>query len=373
MVRTVTCSLKPTVAQAGALLATMEAFNAACDYVSSVAWVERQFNNYRLRKLTYHTVRERFGLPAQLAQQAIAKVAAAYKVSKQTRAEFRPHGAVTFDGRVLRLIGVSTVSMTLVSGREKVALSVGGYQSERLKGAVLGETDLTYQPEQRRFRLHFSVKTSAPDASEPDGVLGVDLGVTNLAVTSDGEVFSSASVRGLRRRHLRLRAKLQAKGTRAAKRKLRRRHRKETRFARHVNHVVAKQIVASAKGSGRGIALEDLKGIRDRITVKVRRTQRAMFSAWSFHELRSFITYKAEGAGVPVFFVDPKNTSRTCPACGHVDKSNRKSQAVFACVFCQCSGLADHFAAVEIGRRAALSQPFCSVRVMDQPGQNPAA
>lgn len=343
--------MKPTTAQAEALKATMEAFNAACDFVSSVAWVEREFNNYRLRKLTYRTVRERFGLPAQLAQQAIAKVAAAYKVSRQTRAEFRPHGAVTFDCRVLRLIGVSAVSMTLLSGRGKIALSVGGYQAERLKGAVLGETDLTYQPEKGRFRLHFSVKSMAPDPREPTGILGVDLGVTNLAVTSDGEVFSSALVRGLRRRHLRLRAKLQAKGTRAAKRKLRRRRRKEQRFARHVNHVVSKQIVASAKGSGRGIALEDLKGIRDRITV--RRTQRATFSAWSFHELRSFVTYKAEGAGVPVFLVDPKNTSRTCPACGHVDKANRKSQSIFACVLCQCSGLADHFAALEIQRRAA--------------------
>jgi IS605 OrfB family transposase len=223
------------------------------------------------------------------------------------------------------------------------------------------------------------VKSLAPEPTEPNGILGVDLGVTNLAVTSDGEMFSSAQVRGLRRRHRRLRARLQAKGTRAAKRKLRQRRRKEARFARHVNHVVSKQIVASAKGSGRGIALEDLKGIRDRITV--RRTQRATFSAWSFHELRSFLTYKAEAAGVPVFLVDPRNTSRTCPACGHVDKANRKSQAVFCCVVCQYSGLADHVAAIIIGRRAgsgektdhSLSQPYCSVRVSGQPEQNPSA
>lgn len=378
MVRTVTCSLKPNEPQAEALLATMEAFNAACDYVSGIAWAEREFNNYRLRKLTYRAIRGQFSLPAQLAQQAIAKVAAAYKVSRQQRAEFRSQGAVTFDCRCLRLIGVSSVSLTLLSGREKIALSVGGYQSERLKGAALGETDLTYQAEKRRFRLHFSVKSITPEPMESTGILGVDLGVTNLAVTSDGEVFSAAQIRGLRRRHLCLRAKLQAKGTRAARRKLRRRSRKEQRFARHVNHVVSKQIVASAKGTGRGIALEDLKGIRDRITV--RRIQRATFSAWSFHELRSFIAYKAEEAGVPVFLVDPRNTSRTCPACGHIDKANRKSQSQFSCVLCQCSGLADHFAAVIIGRRAgsgektdhSLSQPYCSARVSDQLGQNPS-
>jgi predicted transposase len=261
MVRAVTCALKPTSSQVEALLATMEAFNAACDYVSSVAWTEREFNNYRLRKRAYRAIRERYGLPAQLAQQAIARVAAAYKVSKRSRAEFRPHGAVTFDCRCLRLIGVSVVSLTLLTGREKVALSVGGYQAARLKGATLGETDLTYQPEKRRFRLHFSVKSPAPEVMEPKGVLGVDLGITNLAVTSDGAVFSSAPVRALRRRHLRLRAKLQAKGTRGA--------------------------------------------------------------------------------------------NRTCPACGPIDKANRKSQSVFSCVLCQCSGLADLFAALEIQRRAA--------------------
>jgi IS605 OrfB family transposase len=103
--------------------------------------------------------------------------------------------------------------------------------------------------------------------------------------------------------------------------------------------------------SGRGIVLEDLKGIRDRIAV--RRIQRATFSAWSFHQLRSFVTYNAQEAGVLVLFVDPRNTSRTCPACGYVDPASRKSQSVFSCVKCEHSWLADHFAALEIQRRAA--------------------
>lgn len=92
----------------------------------------------------------------------------------------------------------------------------------------------------------------------------------------------------------------------------------------------------------------------------VRRSQRATFSSWAFRELRAFITYKAAIAGVPVILVDPKNTSRTCPACGHVDKANRKSQAHFCCVSCGCAGHADYFAALEIQRRAAVSQPVTS-------------
>ena len=68
----------------------MEAFNAACNFVSGIAWEQRQFNTYRLRTRVYAEVRARFGLPAQLAQHAVKRVTDAYKVSKATRAEFRP-------------------------------------------------------------------------------------------------------------------------------------------------------------------------------------------------------------------------------------------------------------------------------------------
>jgi IS605 OrfB family transposase len=151
---------------------------------------------------------------------------------------------------------------------------------------------------------------------------------------------------------------LQAKGTKAAKRLLKKRRRKEKRFQKHVNHCLSKEIVARAKDTKRAIALEELKGLRKRITV--RRPQRAMMHSWAFGQLRAFIEYKGAAAGVPVLLVDPKNTSRSCPACGYVDQANRKSQSEFLCIVCRCQGHADHFAAVNIGRRAALTRPHVS-------------
>jgi IS605 OrfB family transposase len=162
-------------------------------------------------------------------------------------------------------------------------------------------------------------------------------------------------VHSLRHRHRRLRRKLSRKFTASARRLQHQRRRKERRFARHTNHCISKKIVAAAKGTGRGIALEDLSGIRDRVTA--RRAQRATLHSWSFAQLAQFIRYKAEAAGIPVVLVDPRNTSRTCPACGHCEKANRPSQALFLCQSCGCSGVADHFAAVIIGRWAAVSQP----------------
>jgi len=350
-VRTITCAAAPTPEQTEALLAVMRAYNAACNFVSALAWEKRIFNQIALHHLTYRDIRAQFGLPSQLAVRVIAKVADAYKVSKAKQAMFRELGAITYDSRVLRLLGLSNVSCATLKGRITVPLNIGGYQRNRLTGATLGETDLVYTPEKNRFSFVFSVKSDSPQAQDPKGFLGVDMGVRNVAADSDGTLYTAGHIRGLRKRHLKLRRRLQAKGTKAAKRLLRKRRRKEARFQRHENHCISKKIVAAAKGTGRGVAVEDLTGIRDRITV--RKSQRATLSAWSFHQLRSFLAYKCSDAGIPFVAVDPRNTSRTCPACGCIDKRNRPSQGVFRCVACHHSGHADLFAAVEIGRRAA--------------------
>jgi putative transposase len=108
---------------------------------------------------------------------------------------------------------------------------------------------------------------------------------------------------------------------------------KESRFRKHQNHCISKTIVSTAKRTGRGLALEDLKGIREQVTARGG-DARNRLSGWSFHQLYSFLSYKATLAGVPVVQVDPRYTSQTCAECSHREKSNRKSQAEFQCKAC---------------------------------------
>src|SRR5439155_13664376 len=136
-----------------------------------------------------------------------------------------------------------------------------------------------------------------------------------IATDSDGDVHSADHINNVRYRRRRLRKKLQRKGTQQARRRLRKLAGKERRFARDTNHCISKRIVAKAQGTKRGIALEDLGGIRDRLTV--RKSQSATLHSWSFDDLQQKIRYKARRAGVPVVYVDPRNTSRTCPDCGY--------------------------------------------------------
>ena len=125
-----------------------------------------------------------------------------------------------------------------------------------------------------------------------------------------------------------------------------------------MNHVISKRIVQKAQDSGRGIALEDLSGIRNRATA--RRKQRERFANWSFFDLRSKISYKAQRVGIPIIRVDPRYTSQECSSCGHIDKRNRPNQATFKCVSCGFVASADTNAALVIRARATVNKPMVS-------------
>ncbi len=120
-----------------------------------------------------------------------------------------------------------------------------------------------------------------------------------------------------------------------------------------MNHCIAKKIVTEAERTSRGIALEDLGGIRDR--ARLRKPQRVTLSSWAFAQLGSFIGYKARRAGVPVVYVDPAWTSRTCADCGHAGRRNRVSQALFICRNCGVVAHADRNASRNIAARGQIA------------------
>ncbi|WP_084961212.1 RNA-guided endonuclease InsQ/TnpB family protein [Thermoactinospora rubra] len=256
---------------------------------------------------------------------------------------------VAYDQRILTFKGRDWVSILTLTGRILVPVAYQGRWLSASGTTMRGQADLVC----RDGTLYLAVVIDVPEPpkdGEPDGWLGVDLGIVNLATDSTGQAHSGKAVRAVRYRNLMLRRRLQQKATKSAKRLLKKRRRAEARFARNTNHVISKHLVGKAQDTRSGIALEDLQGIRDRVTVT--RAQRADLHSWGFHQLRAFITYKAAIAGVPVRLVDPRNTSRTCPACGHCAKRNRPHRDSFLCVACGFAGPADHIAAINIGRRA---------------------
>lgn len=358
---TLLLKLLPSEEQKQMLLKTMEQFNAACNYVSRVAYNYRTASQVKLHKLTYKDIREQFGLSAQMAVRVIGKVAEAYKRDKNKLHHFKPYGAMVYDHRILTIKFPDHVSILTLDGRQVMPFVFKNYRQLDLR-RVRGQADLVYR--NGEFYLAVCVDVPEPPTSEPLDWLGVDLGIVNIATDSDGHAYSGEQVRAVRKHYSELRSQLQKQA--ATKRKARKRPKsilrrlraisgRERRFVTNINHIVAKELVAKAQGTGRGIALENLSGIRGRTTVS--RAQRRDLNSWAFYQLRTFIEYKARLAGIPVVLVDPRNTSRTCPVCGHVDKRNRPDQAHFKCISCGYAGPADAVAAENIRRRAAVSRP----------------
>jgi transposase len=98
---------------------------------------------------------------------------------------------------------------------------------------------------------------------------------------------------------------------------------------------------------------QDLKGIRGRVTARGG-DARNRLGGWAFAQLGSFIGYKAKLAGVPVVYVDPRDTSRACAECGHREEANRRSQSEFSCKAC---GHDDHAVANAARNIRALAVP----------------
>jgi IS605 OrfB family transposase len=354
MKQTMLLKLAPTTEQQQALLETMHTFNDAANHVASVAFAEKTADKFGLQKLVYGELRTTYTLPAQLAIRCISKASEAYKRDKSIQPHFRPEGAVVYDPRVMAFKGIDTVSLLTLSGRVLVPFRFGAYQQSRMD-AIKGQADLIYRKGVFYLAVTLDVPTPTPD--EVTDTLGVDLGIINLATDSEGETFSGEAVEKNRQRHQALRQRLQKHGTKSAKRHLKKLSGKESRFKKNTNHVISKRIVQKAQANQQAIAIEELRHIRPRTEARLRHSQRARHSSWTFGQLRQFLSYKAALAGVPLHTVDPRNTSRTCHVCGHCAKENRKSQASFVCQACGFACNADVNAALNISR-AAVKQPL---------------
>jgi putative transposase len=347
-----------------ALATTQRAFNAAASWIAQVCWAESITNTNTAHHRVYGETRERYGLGAQLAVCARAKAVEAIKAVKakhrDTCPQFGARGSVRYDARTYHLMSLDRVSLNTQDGRVVCRLLLGTRQHAMLVDPAwkIGGADLVWR--RGVYYLHVTQSREAPEERTPDEVLGVDLGIVNLATDSEGHAFSGAQVQRARTRYHTRRQHLQKVGTKSAKRRLRKNAGRESRFQKDVNHCISKALVKKAVVSCKALALEDLSGIRERVTV--RHEHRYERHSWAFFQLRQFLTYKAAWAGVPLHLVDPRNTSRTCSACGHAEKANRKSQGLFLCQRCGFALNADFNAAINISRqepyRAAVNRPM---------------
>jgi predicted transposase len=182
----------------------MRAFNAAADWLAGEAFRLKTANKVELQQLYYHQLRDDFGISAQMAIRCIAQVCEAYSRDKSIRPRFRKYASVPYDQRLMVFKGVDRVSLLTIEGRTLVPVIMGKYQSERFSGKR-GQSDLVKRKDGKWFLL---VTVEPPDG-EPiasTDFIGVDFGVVNLAVDSDGELYQGDDVERTRQHSKSLKA-----------------------------------------------------------------------------------------------------------------------------------------------------------------------
>ena len=343
-------------------------------------------NFYRVCKEVYYQIRGNFGLKAQISQACVKEVISRYStVDTQLRQKpfhYRENGKTYKAKRdsswLLKPLKFKRLAATLVINKDwsfkkgKISLLTLGKRElcdydhrivEKFlqEGYVLGSGKLVCHRKGKKLLwfLHIAVMREIPDfdRKNPSAVVGIDQGLRFLITTYDGKktTFVSGKPIAKKRAHYaKLRARLQAKGTKSAKRLLKKLAGRETRWMTDVNHQLSKALVTKY-GANAVFVLEDLTGVSfDESNLKRTKDGKRELRSWTFYQFEQFLQYKAEAVGAKFLKVSAKYTSQRCPYCGKIDKAQRDhDHHEYRCT-CGCRMNDDRVAAInlqELGRR----------------------
>ena len=357
--------------QANRLASLCRDYKEALNYASEKAFELKKTSSASvIQKATYETIREKWnGIPSTMVCGIAKQVGSTYKTLWTRAKQHRSHrakgwtkkrykgldkapkfGALTatlYYGKDFSWSKDQTVSVATLEGRIKLKYHGWSKHLDYIKsGARCGASKLWYDKTSKQWYLLVSLEIQKEDIdpSKIEIIKGVDVGQRNLAVSSSSngkkEFYNGTEVKHICRKYSKVRSGLQEKGTRSAKRVLKRLAMRERRFRTDVNHKISYGLMEP----NIIIGMEDLKDIRVRTMSRRKRGKFASdkqrqankeYSSWSYAELQNFVGYKVFFYDSLMLKIDPYNTSKMCNKCGHVSDNNRPNGSImFRCEAC---------------------------------------
>lgn len=361
----------------------------ACTYVSEYYFRDGCVDSFQsLHHLLYKDVRFMFGLKSQMSISVFKTVLARYKtVEEQVKQQtvsysdengtnylfrksldwlqypihFRRPQADLVRGRDWGFLsGMAKVSVNTLSGRVKCMYECR--KDSRLFDPSWkhGGAKLVFHESDKNWYLHISVNKVFPetDRSKIRAIDGHDRGLINLTTSykEDGTVLyqDGQHVCKVKGRYTKTRASLQSKGTKGAKRVLRRISGRENRMMQDKDHCISKTLVTGNREHTLHV-FEDLSGISFENLESRDASGRYALRSWTFYSLEQKTAYKAAMRKGMILRVDPKFTSQRCPACGTVDKTARdRLYHKYTCKHCGRSYNDDEVAAINLRQLGLL-------------------
>jgi len=228
-----------------------------------------------------------------------------------------------------------TIDLPIRAGcHVKLNLVVSRYHRKYLDDTTLSMGSLTLLPD----RVIIAFRKGAPAPYTPESVLSLDTNersfdgvfveVRSQATVSVTAAFPDVAI--IQQRHHDRRRRLQKKKAhdrRTTRNLCRREGTREHHRIDYRLHQVADAILSFAEGKKSAVLLEDLTGIRFKRSKDLNRR----LSLWPRRKLHQIIEYKAQWKGIPVIKVDPRYSSRKCPACGRIQDSRMGTEFVCEC------------------------------------------
>ena len=367
LIRTASVKLKPSQEERKILLETIAIYTEKYNMCCSFGYEHKIKNRIKLHHELYFSLRPE--LPSQLAISALGKATASLKsiftAEKKARKTFKApkskRMSILLDRNSYNIwLDRNEVSILTCNGRIKLKLNFDKYSKRYLTWKYCSAS-LIFR--KNKFFLNIQFKKDIEDTPTNGTFVGIDRGIKKIAVTSNNQFFLGGETRRVSQRYEKLRSNLQKVGSRSAKRHLVHVSGREKRFKADVNHVISRRIIDSMN-PGDTIVLEDLCGIRNQ---RLRKKQRKNIHSWAYYQLEQFLTYKAEAKGIHIEYVDARYTSLRCSKCGHIKRSNRKSQSKFRCGICGFKLNADLNAARNIQLKHREAQRASDRAVVNQP------
>ena len=346
-----------------AMRKTMEQFRQACNFISDYIFNNNfEMNQIKIQKAIYSDIRSIYKLKSMMAQSAIRATIARYKTVKtqliQNPYKYKDTEDLDEKGNpkwkyisktlewLYKPINFKRPSVDLVRNRDWSKLSDGTLSINTLEGRILARPICSEYFEQYfskdwklggakllesngKWYLHISATKAVEELPIENicHVVGIDRGLRFHAVTYDEKgktnFYSGKEARTIRKKYNKVRAQLQAKGTKSAKRALKRISGRENRWMTDVNHRLSKTLVEKY-GSNTLFVIEDLAGVTfEESNLNGKAEENADKRSWAFYQLEQFLNYKAILNNSAVLKVSAQYTSQRCPKCGSICKENR--------------------------------------------------
>ena len=335
---------------------TMSVYSDACNYVSDYVFHTHDLKQFSLNKVLYSTLREKFGLKSQMAQSVFKTVIARYKTILENQKEWikpsfkKPQYDLVWNRDYS--LTQNCFSVNTLNGRVKLPYFAEG-MAKYFNHDIYKFGTAKLVDKHGKYFLHIPVTYDVEESNISDicNVVGIDRGINFVVATYNSKhksgFVSGKAIKQKRAHYSKLRKELQMRQTPSSRRRLKAIGQRENRWMQDVNHCVSKALVES-NPKHTLFVLEDLSGVRN-ATERVRTKDRYVSVSWSFYDLEQKLIYKAKQNHSTVIKVDPRYTSQCCPACGHIEKSNRNKKIhLFTCKNCGYKSNDDRIGAMNL-------------------------